>query len=138
MIRVDECLAIEEGQIAFSFILASGPGGQNINKVRTAAQLRFTGVGQLPADVQARLRRLAGARMSRNGVVVITAKRYRSQERNREDALARLLTLIARAAAAPSPRVPTGPTRAEREKRLRAKARRSAVKSLRARPTEPD
>jgi ribosome-associated protein len=140
MIVITDHIALSEGELDFTYILASGPGGQNINKVNTAAQLRFDArrSRSLPPDVLVRLERLAGARLTNDGVVVITAKRFRTQERNRADAIARLSALILKAASPPAPRVPTGPTRAEKEQRLRAKARRSEVKSLRARPESQD
>jgi ribosome-associated protein len=136
MIEITDTIAVDEGELEFSFIHASGPGGQNVNKLNTAAQLRFDvrRSACLPPDVASRLERAAGSRLSNEGVIVITAKRFRSQERNRADAIARLSALIARAAIAPSPRRPTRPPTAEKELRLRDKARRAERKSLRARP----
>jgi ribosome-associated protein len=136
MIEITDAIAVDESELEFSFIHASGPGGQNVNKLNTAAQLRFDvrRSPSLPPDVAGRLERAAGSRLSNDGVIVITAKRFRSQERNRADAIARLAALIAKAATAPSPRRPTRPPTAERELRLRAKARRAERKSLRARP----
>ncbi|MGH7024772.1 MAG: alternative ribosome rescue aminoacyl-tRNA hydrolase ArfB [Caulobacteraceae bacterium] len=140
MIEITDHIALNENELEFHYILASGPGGQNVNKVNTAAQLKFDArhSPSLPPDVSARLERLAGARATNDGVIVITAKRFRSQERNRADAIGRLTALIARAAQVPTPRVPTGPTRAEKEQRLRAKARRAELKTLRARPEAQD
>lgn len=140
MIQIADHLSLSEDELEFHYILASGPGGQNVNKVNSAAQLRFDvrRSRSLPPDVIARAERLAGARLTHDGVIVITAKRFRSQERNRTDAIARLSGLLARAANPPRPRVPTGPTRAEKEQRLRAKARRAEIKSLRARPESVD
>ena len=140
MIEIADHIALSEDELEFHYILASGPGGQNVNKVNSAAQLRFDirGSKSLPPDVIARAERLAGSRLTLDGVIVITAKRFRSQERNRSDAIARLSGLLARAASPPRPRVPTGPTRAEKEQRLRAKARRAEIKSLRARPESAD
>jgi ribosome-associated protein len=141
MIDIADGVSLDEGELAFSYILASGPGGQNVNKTASAAQLRFDirGSATLPARVKARLIGLAGGRLNREGEIVITARRFRSQERNRADALARLVTLIAKAAAPPPPpRVKTAVSRAEREQRLRAKARRSEVKSMRAKPDQGD
>jgi ribosome-associated protein len=141
MIDTAEGIRLDESELAFSYILASGPGGQNVNKTASAAQLRFDvrGSPSLPPGVKARLTGLAGGRMTREGEIVITARRFRSQERNRADALARLVALIAKAAAPPpAPRVRTVVSRAEKEQRLRAKARRSEVKSMRARPDQGD
>ena len=133
MIRITETIAIDEREIEESFIRASGPGGQNVNKLSTAVQLRFD-VRHSPslADaVRARLARLAGKRLTKKGVLVITAQRHRTQERNRDDALARLIDLISRAAIAPTPRRKTRPTAAARARRLEGKKRRSTIKSLR-------
>lgn len=140
MIEIADHIALSEDELEFHFILGSGPGGQNINKVNSAAQLRFDvrRSKSLPPDVIARTERMAGAKLTHDGVIVITAKRYRSQERNRADAVARLTALIVRAASPPRQRVPTGPSRAEKEQRLRAKARRAEIKSLRARPESVD
>lgn len=139
MIRISDTIAIDEREIEERFIRASGPGGQNVNKLSTAVQLRFD-VRHSPSligSVRARLERLAGSRLSKEGVLVITAQRHRTQERNRDDALARLIDLIRRAAIAPTPRRPTKPTAAARAKRLQGKKRRSTVKRLRqAKPPE--
>ena len=137
MIRVTDQISIDEREIEESFVRASGPGGQNVNKLASAVQLRFDvrGSPSLPAEVRARLERLAGARLTREGVLVITAQRHRTQGRNRQDALDRLIELIRRAAIAPRPRRPTKPSRASRERRVEAKKRRSGLKRLRhARP----
>lgn len=134
MISVTPTLAIDENEIEESFIRASGPGGQNVNKVATAVQLRFDAArcATLPEPVRARLRRLAGRRMTSEGVVVITAQRYRSQERNRTDALERLLALLREAAAPPPPkRRPTRPGRAAKERRLQEKRQRGDTKRTR-------
>jgi ribosome-associated protein len=138
MIPITDMLALDEAEISESFIRASGPGGQNVNKVASAVQLRFDlrQSRSLPGPVLTRLARLAGHRLSQEGVLIITAQRFRSQERNREDALARLVTLIRRAATPPKPRRPTAPTKASRERRLDTKARRSRLKQQRSPASE--
>jgi len=138
MIRINARIAIEDREVDESFVRASGPGGQNVNKLSTAVQLRFDvrGSPSLPGDVKARLERLAGTRLTRDGVLVIIAQQHRTQARNREDALDRLIDLIRRAAIAPTPRRPTKPTRASRERRIERKKRRGGIKHLRrARPS---
>jgi ribosome-associated protein len=133
MIRITETIAIDEREIEESFIRASGPGGQNVNKLATAVQLRFDirRSPSLPNDVAIRAQRLAGARLTKDGVLVITAQRHRTQERNRDDALARLIALFQAAAVPPTPRRATRPTAASRAKRLESKKRRSGIKGLR-------
>jgi ribosome-associated protein len=133
MIAISDDLVLDEREITETFIRASGPGGQNVNKVASAAQLRFdvTASPSLPEPVKARLARLAGNRLTTDGVIVITARRFASQERNREDARERLVALIRRAAEPPKPRRKTRPSAAQREKRLAGKARRAVVKRLR-------
>jgi len=133
VIRITGDISIDEREIEESFVRASGPGGQNVNKLSTAVQLRFDvrRSPSLPPDVRARLEKLAGTRLTGDGVLVITAQRHRTQARNREDALDRLVDLIRRAAIAPRPRRPTKPTAASRERRIEAKKRRSGVKRLR-------
>jgi ribosome-associated protein len=133
MIHITDRISIDETELAESFIRASGPGGQNVNKLSSAVQLRFD-VRQspsLPHDVRARLERLAGKRLTREGVLVITAQRHRTQERNRADARERLIELIREAATPPVPRRPTRPTRASRERRIESKKRRATIKGLR-------
>ena len=122
-----------ESEIFESFVRSSGPGGQNVNKVATAVQLRFDArhSPSVTEPVRARLEKLAGARLTREGVVVIFADRFRTQERNRADALERLLALIRRAAVEPKPRRPTRPTKASKERRLKGKSERGEVKRLR-------
>src|SRR5258705_7639198 len=138
MIHITSGIAIDETEIAESFIHASGAGGQNVNKVATAVQLRFDvrSSPSLPDAVRQRLERLAGRRLTRDGVLVITAQRHRTQGRNREDALARLVELIRRAAVPPVPRRPTRPSAAEKRRRLESKVRRGATKPLRRDQTD--
>jgi ribosome-associated protein len=126
-------IEIDERELEERFIRASGPGGQNVNKLSTAVQLRFDvrRSPSLPDGVRARLERLAGRRLTRDGVLVITAQTHRTQERNRQDALDRLIELVERAAVAPIPRRKTKPTRGSRERRLESKKRRSNIKGLR-------
>jgi ribosome-associated protein len=133
MIRITAKISIDEREIAESFVRASGPGGQNVNKLSTAVQLRFD-VRHSPSlapDVAERLERLAGSRLTRDGVLVIIAQRHRTQARNREDALDRLIDLIRRAATPPVKRRPTRPTKASRERRIEGKKRRADVKKSR-------
>ena len=133
LIPVNCYLFLDDSEIEESFIRASGPGGQNVNKVSSAVQLRFdlSRSRSLPGEVRERLARIAGRRLTRDGVIVIVAQRYRTQERNRQDAVDRLVALIRRAAVPPTPRRPTKPTAAAKERRLEAKARRAATKELR-------
>ena len=138
MIRITDHIALDESELVESFIRASGPGGQNVNKLSTAVQLRFDvrRSPSLPPDVRARLVRLAGSRLTQDGVLVLMAQRHRTQERNREDARERLIALIRQATVRPKPRRPTRPTAASRERRIEGKKRRAGVKRLRgARPS---
>jgi ribosome-associated protein len=135
MVRITQNIAIDESELDEKFIRASGPGGQNVNKLASAVQLRFD-VRRSPSlsgEVRARLERLAGRRLTTDGVLVITAQRHRTQERNRQDARERLIELIRQAAVAPVKRRPTKPTKASRERRIEGKKRRGAIKGLRQR-----
>jgi len=139
VIRITDSIAIDEREIEESFVRSTGPGGQNVNKLATAVQLRFDvrhSPSLLPA-VRARLERLAGRRLTNDGVLLITAQRHRTQERNRQEARERLVDLIRRAAEPPKPRHASRPTVASKRRRLDTKTRRSRLKRLRgAKPTE--
>lgn len=129
MIQVTPLIAIDEAALEESFIHASGPGGQNVNKVSTAVQLRLdTRRVDLPGDVRTRLSTLAGRRMTKDGVLVVVAQRFRSQDRNREDALARILDLLRAAAVRPEVRRPTRPSFGEKQRRLEDKGHRATIK----------
>ncbi len=139
MIEITPTIVLDPREITETFIRSPGPGGQNVNKVATAVQLRFDlrGSKSLPEAVRARAARLAGRRLTKDGIMVITAARFRSQERNREDALARLVALLREAANPPTPRKATRPGKAAKKRRLDDKTRRGAVKKLRrTRPSE--
>ena len=139
-IRVTDEISIDESEIEESFVRSSGPGGQNVNKLSTAVQLRFDvrRSPSLPNDVAVRLMRLAGKRLTKDGVLVIVAQNHRTQERNRADALERLVALIQEAAVRPIPRRATKPPKASREKRLEGKKIRSSIKGMRQRKPSLD
>src|SRR5437763_14852696 len=132
-IRITDDIAIDEREIDESFVRSSGPGGQNVNKLSTAVQLRFNvrGSPSLPNDVAIRLMNLAGKRLTKDGVIVLVAQNHRTQERNRADALERLVALIQEAAVRPTPRRATKPTKASKERRLEGKKARAAIKGMR-------
>ena len=137
-IRITDDISLDDSEIEESFVRSSGPGGQNVNKLSTAVQLRFDvrGSPSLPNDVAIRLMRLAGRRMTKGGVLVLIAQNHRTQERNRAEALERLGALILQAAVRPIPRRATKPTKASKERRLEGKKVRSNIKGLRrSKPT---
>ena len=140
MIAVDDSLSIGEDEVQEKFIRAAGPGGQNVNKVSTAVELRFDvrGSPSLPYPVRFRLERLAGRRLTLEGVLVLFSQTARSQEMNRQDVRARLIDLIRQATVRPKARRPTKATYASKLKRLESKTRRSGVKSLRGKPRGED
>ena len=133
MISVTPDIVLDEKELEFSFVRATGPGGQNVNRVATAVQLRFNVLDSacLPENVRKRLLRLAGKRVNKDGVLIINARRYRTQARNRQDALDRLIILIRKATQRRVPRIKTKPSRAASERRLQSKRRRSQIKHLR-------
>ena len=135
-IRITPHIAIDDSEIAESFVLASGPGGQNVNKVASAVQLRFDAAHSpsLPEPVRARLMKLAGHRLTRDGAIVLTARRSRDQNRNRAEARARLAELIRHAAIEPKKRRASKPPRAAKENRLQRKKKHAELKRLRAPP----
>lgn len=133
MIRVTDTITLDEAELEESFVRSSGPGGQNVNKLSTAVQLRFDVRRSLslPNDVAIRLMKAAGSRLTQDGILVIIAQRHRTQERNRADARERLVEMIRDAATPPKPRRATKPTKASKVRRLESKKRRSGVKNLR-------
>lgn len=132
MLEIAPSLQIDERELQIDFVRASGPGGQNVNKVATAAQLRFdVRASSLPEDAKERLIRLAGSRITSEGVLLIEAKRFRTQEQNREDAIQRFVELVRRSLVRPKTRKKTGPTQASKEERLKEKKRRGEIKKIR-------
>jgi ribosome-associated protein len=133
MIRINDRISIDESELEESFVRSSGPGGQNVNKLSTAVQLRFDvrRSPSLPNDVAIRLMKLAGKRITKDGVLVIVAQRHRTQERNRADALERFTELVREAAIPPTPRRATKPPKAAKRERLEKKKQRSSIKSMR-------
>lgn len=132
MIRITDSIAIDEGDIKESFMRASGPGGQNVNKVSTAVELRYNVTrADLPYDLKIRLRTIAGRQLTREGILIIQSQEHRSQERNRETALAKLISMLRRAAVRPRRRIATRPTRASTVRRLDSKTKHSRTKQLR-------
>ena len=140
MLEITPDITIPDDELDERFIQAGGPGGQNVNKVATAVQLRFQAARSraLPPEVRERLLRAAGSRMTADGELVITARRFRTQEANRRDARSRLIALIARAMQEPRQRRPTRPTRAARERRMQEKAQRGAIKRRRSERPDDD
>jgi ribosome-associated protein len=139
MLRITDAIVIEDRELDERFVRASGPGGQNVNKVSTAVELRFdVGASSLPPDVKQRLMVLAGSRMTGDGVLLIDSREHRTQAMNREAARARLAALVEHASRRPKTRRPTKPKRAAKEKRLESKRQRSEVKSLRSRGKSGD
>jgi ribosome-associated protein len=137
MIEVNPNISLSDDEVQIEFVQAGGPGGQNVNKVATRAQLRFdTHSPSLPGDVQQRLRHLAGKRLIENDILLIDAHRYRTQEQNRADAVLRLVDLIRQAAKPPKMRHKTRPTLASQQKRLEEKRQRGLIKRLRSTPEE--
>jgi len=134
MIEITPSFSIDENELQFTFIRSSGPGGQNVNKVATAVQLRYDIINSpLPLEVKERLRGIAANKITANGELLIEAKRYRTQEKNREDALSRFVGLLKRAFQKPKPRRKTMPTTASKEKRLKTKKQRGEIKKMRQR-----
>jgi ribosome-associated protein len=140
MIEITPSLSIEESELSFDYIRSAGPGGQNVNKVSTAVQMRFDleGSSSLPEDVKSRLHSLARNRITEEGVLIIEAHRFRTQEQNRADALARLVALIQQASEPPKPRKKTRPSAAARAKRVDEKRQRGVIKQMRRSSPHPE
>jgi ribosome-associated protein len=140
MIPIDHRVSLDEGELQFDFVRSSGPGGQNVNKVSTAVRLRFDVMNSpsLPEDVRERLVRLAGRRITADGVLTLQAQSSRTQEANRREAVDRLVELIRKACERPTPRRPTRPTKASRTRRLESKRQRSETKARRRSPGTPE
>ncbi len=140
MILITSHISLDESELEFAFVRSSGPGGQNVNKVATAVQLRFdiARSPSLPEDVRARLLTRLGSKLTKDGVLILTARRFRTQERNRADAIERLIETIRTAATPPKRRKKTKPTRASKRQRVEHKRRRSSTKRLRGRPVADD
>lgn len=137
MIEITPSLQIDERELQIDFVRASGPGGQNVNKVSTAVQLRFdVNASALPEEVKGRLTRLAGNRITSDGMLLIEARRFRTQEQNREDAIQRFVELVRKALIPPKPRKRTKPTAASKAKRLKEKKARGNIKRLRTKPLD--
>lgn len=137
LIRIAPGVTIDDTTFEFNFIRASGPGGQNVNKVATAVQMRFD-VQCLPAPVRQRLPAIAGKRLTAGGILIIDARRHRTQERNRADAVERMLEILRRAAEKPVPRIKTKPTKASKQRRIDAKQSRASLKRVRRKPASDD
>ena len=133
MIRINKNISIQENELTFNFIRSSGPGGQNVNKVATAVQLRFdiTSSKSLTEEIKARLKSIAGRKVTKNGVLIIEASRHRTQEKNRQDAIARLIELIEKSSRKTNHRVKTNPSGASKQKRIETKKRLSEKKKMR-------
>ena len=138
MIRITPSIAIEESEIQLEFVRSSGPGGQNVNKISSAVQLRFDlrNTTSLPEHVKQKILHITGAKITAEGILLISASKYRTQEQNRSDAISRFINIIKKSSIIPKKRQPTGPTHASKLKRLESKKHRSEIKKLRQGPPE--